>query len=180
MLYCMLRAKYAEFENTRVYNTPRLSFPQCLTLLQRPQLVSFIILDHGDLKRRTSSRSKNFYIFVSRRLSHYQPTSQNQLGIFSPPYQVLPKFCPRSSSLESKELILSNGDTAMYTFLTSTQVILFSPSPSSYSFQSIQIPSRDRRPRLPSAVCHTVSGTPISIYPLRPSTLIDAPINLNS
>ena len=76
------------------------------------------------MQRTTSSRSKNFHI--SRQLSHptplYQPTSQNQLGIFSPPYQVLPKFCPRSSSLESKELMLSKGDTTMYTFLTGNPV----------------------------------------------------------
>ena len=97
--------------------------------------------------------------------------------IFSPPYQVVPKFCPRSSSLESKKLMLSKGNTTMYTFLTSTQVNLIGSFPFSF-FQSIQIPSRDGRPPLPSAVCYTVCGTPISTYPLRSSTLIAALMDL--
>ena len=118
----------------------------------------------------TSSTLQNSRVFISRlchRTPMYQPTFQHQPGKFSPPYQILPKFCPRSSSLESKELMLSRGDTTMYTFLNLTQVNLIDLFSLSCAFQSIQIPSRYRRPPLLLAVCYTVSGTPISTYPLR-------------
>jgi hypothetical protein len=129
------------------------------------------------MQRTTSSRSKNCHWMKTfiLRLPHptpfYQRTSQNQLGVFSPLYQLLPKSCPRSSSLESKELMLSKADTTMYTFLTSTQVNLIGLFPLSCALQSIQMTSLDHKPPLLSAVCYTVSGTPISTYPLRPSTL---------
>lgn len=76
---------------------------------------------------------------------------------FSPLYQLLPKSCPRSSSLESKELMLSKADTTVYTFLTSTQVNPIGPFPLSCAFQSIQMTSLDPKPPLLSAVCYTVN-----------------------
>ena len=145
---------------------------------RRSWRTQLLIAQSSNKRAMQRATSQNSHVFISR-LPIYWPTSQPQLANFSPPCRVLPKFCPRTSSLEPKEPMLSRGDTIMYTFLTSTQVTLIGPFPLSCAFQSIQIPPRDGRLPLPSAVCYTVSGTLILTYPLRPSTLIDAPMDLN-